>query len=571
MARFKPLRAGLAGASLLALAGAASAQSHGGAPGFGEVEYSGAPASLAVRAGGALSLDALGCSGFSTVEPTAVVEITRAGPLYLAAGSDLDLTLAVRGPDGTALCADDEAGALNPGVMFEDAAPGRYEVWVGTFSAGEGYPPTVLHATPDAFDVSNPYIVSPDPDLPGAQTLRLAGGFRDDPRTMAVSAGGPARLQTLDGSCWGRTSAAPSAVIDYRGGSLPLHLLLQSDADAGLAVVTPSGAVRCDTVMVDGGAGVRLESPEAGRYAVFASLFEESSDRTAPATLSVSEIGFGGVDRRLDVAGEPVFGAHRLEGGFLPDPAVYEVRAGGPADLSVSLADVETAEGYCTGHASRTPSLRLTYDGAGPLHVSMVSETDTTLAVNGPDGRWSCNDDGLDFPNPAVSYADAAPGVYDIYAATFSDADEPAPATVYVSEIGPGADPFSSMMDYALEASEATLALQPGFDPAAGRFALTAGGPAEPVEYSCSGAYPQAPHVELDWGGGPLVLATEGEADTTLAVNLPDGSWACDDDGGDGLLSSLVLDGEVGVYDIWVGTYGGDPAPAVLVIAEPQG
>lgn len=564
----------LAGASALALAAAtgASAQTHGGAPGFGALAYDGAAVELPVRAGGALSLEALGCWGYSSIEPTAAVDVAATGPLYLAAGSDLDLTLAVRGPDGEVSCADDEAGGFNPGLAFEAAEPGRYEIWIGTFGAGEGYPPTVLHANPAAFNTTNPFVVTPDADLPAGQTLRLSGGFRDDPRTLPVTAGGAARLSGLDAACYGVTSEAPAAALDYRGGALPLYLLLESGSDTTLAVVTPSGEVFCNDDAVDLNAGVRIETAEAGRYAIFAALLDETREQGEPATLSISEIGFGGVDRRLDVAGAPVFGEHALEAGFLPDPASFEVEAGGDFDLMMSLSEADAMMAYCSGFTTRQPSLRIVFDGDGPLYISMESEADTTLAINGPDGAWSCDDDGLGYPNPAVSYDAARAGVYDIYAATLSASEETAPATVYVSEIAPGADPYARMMDYSLEAVAATLSLAPGFDPEQGRFALTIGGDAQPSDTGgafCTGHYTNAPSVELTWAGGPLTLFTEAETDTTLAVNLPDGSWACDDDGAENALSRLDLTGEAGVYDIWVGTYSrGETADAVLVLED---
>ncbi|MEQ8435778.1 MAG: hypothetical protein RIA71_16225 [Oceanicaulis sp.] len=566
----------LAGASALAIAistgASAQTQTHGGEPGFGVLGFDGSAASLPARAGGALSLEGLGCYGYSTIEPSAAINVGASGPLYIAAGSDIDLTLAVRGPDGEISCSDDDAGQLNPGVVFDAAAPGLYEVWIGTYGAGEGYPPVWLNVSADAFNTENPYIVSADPALPAAQTLRLAGGFRNDPQTLGVTAGGPARMSGLDMSCYGRTGEAPAAALDYRGGALPLFISLSGEADTTIGVITPGGEVLCNDDAVNADAGVMIEAPEAGRYTIFAGLYDDRGSDGVPATLAISEIGYGGVDRRLDVAGDPVFGAHQLAGGFMPDPASYPVEAGGAMSLSMAIGETAMG-GWCPGNSTRTPTMRLTYDGAGPLFISMESDTDTTLAVNGPDGAWTCDDDSLGDLNPSLSYDTPRAGVYDIYAGTFSDR-ETAPATIYVSEIAGGADPSTRMMDVTLPALAATLSLEPGFAPDMGRITVTAGGPAEPVntgEAWCPGSYTNAPSVELSWAGGPLSVSTEGDGDTTLAVNLPNGDWICDDDGGEGLLSRLDLSGDAGVYDIWVGTFGGDEAPAVLQIDEPRG
>lgn len=563
-----------AGASALAIAistgASAQTQTHGGAPGFGVLGFDGSAASLPARAGGALSLEGLSCFGYSTIEPSAAIDVGASGPLYIAAGSDIDLTLAVRGPDGEISCSDDDAGEFNPGVAFDAAAPGLYEVWIGTYGAGEGYPPVWLNVSADAFNTENPYIVSADPALPAAQTLRLAGGFRNDPQTLGVIAGGPAQMSGLDTSCYGRTSEAPAAALDYRGGALPLFISLGSESDTTIGVITPGGEVLCNDDAVNADAGVMIEAPEAGRYTIFAGLYDDRGSDGVPATLSISEIGYGGVDRRLDVAGEPVFGAHELAAGFMPDPASYAVEAGGAMNLAMAIGESAMGGGWCPGYATRTPTLRITYEGEGPLFISMESDTDTTLAVNGPDGAWICDDDSLGDLNPSLSYDAPRAGVYDIFAGTFSDGGT-APATIYVSEVAGGADPSTRMMDFALPALAATLSLEPGFAPDTGRIDVTAGGPAEPMntgEAWCTGNYTNAPSVELSWAGGPFSLSTEGEGDTTLAVNLPSGDWICDDDGGEGLLSRLDLSGDAGVYDIWVGSFFSDGSEDAVLIIE---
>ncbi len=562
----------LAGASALAIAmsAGATAQTHGGDPAFGVLGFNGSAASLPVRAGGALSLEGLGCFGYSSIEPSAAIDVRAPGPLYIAAGSDIDLTLAVRGPDGEISCSDDDAGDLNPGLAFENAAPGLYEVWIGTYGAGEGYPPVWLNVAADAFNTENPYIVSANPALPASQTLRLAGGFRNDPQTLGVTAGGSAQMSGLDTSCYGRTAEAPAAALDYRGGALPLFISLSGEADTTIGVITPGGEVLCNDDAVNADAGVMIEAPEAGRYTIFAGLYDGQASEEVPATLSISEIGYGGVDRRLDVAGAPVFGAHALDAGFMPDPASYPVEAGGAMSLSMAIGEGAMG-GWCPGNSTRTPTLRLTYDGEGPLFISMESDTDTTLAVNGPDGAWTCDDDSLGDLNPSLSYDAPRAGVYDIFAGTFSEG-ETTPATIYVSEVAPGADPSTRLMDFSLPALAATLSLEPGFAPDMGRINVTAGGPAEPVntgEAWCPGNYTNAPSVELSWAGSPFSVSTQADGDTTLAVNLPNGDWICDDDGGEGLLSRLDLSGEPGVYDIWVGSFFSDgPEDAVLIIED---
>ena len=117
--------------------------------------------------------------------------------------------------------------------------------------------------------------------------------------------------------------------------------------------------------------------------------------------------------------------------------------------------------------------------------------------------------------------------------------------------------------------------LSAGFTPDPHRVPLTAGGDidaAASIGGGCIGHIARAPDFDLYYNAGtlPLIISVGSGADTTLAVNAPDGSWYCDDDGGDGLNPSVRFSPpQTGVYDIWVGTVlEAQPAPAVLTISE---
>ena len=92
------------------------------------------------------------------------------------------------------------------------------------------------------------------------------------------------------------------------------------------------------------------------------------------------------------------------------------VQAGGNIDAS-------RLGSPCTGFIARAPDVRLTYNaGSLPLIISVAARADTTLVVNGPDGRWYCDDDSGDAPlNPMVRFNDPADGRYEIWIGTFSD------------------------------------------------------------------------------------------------------------------------------------------------------
>src|SRR5262245_61905105 len=82
------------------------------------------------------------------------------------------------------------------------------------------------------------------------------------------------------------------------------------------------------------------------------------------------------------------YGEVTLRSGFTPDPRIVALRAGGSIAASGARSD-------CRGFITSAPDVRLHYEaGALPLIISVASDSDTTLVVNGPDGTWYCDDDG---------------------------------------------------------------------------------------------------------------------------------------------------------------------------------
>ncbi|WP_211249682.1 peptidase [Brevundimonas bacteroides] len=91
------------------------------------------------------------------------------------------------------------------------------------------------------------------------------------------------------------------------------------------------------------------------------------------------------------------------------------------------------------------------------------------------------------------------------------------------------------------------------------------------VASGCAGMVSYAPDAQVTYRAGslPFIIRTDSDTDTTLLVNGPDGSWYCDDDSGGNLNAQLRWGSPPsGVYDIWVGTFGGGVARAELQISE---
>jgi len=571
------LAAGLAAAT----ASPALAQSFEGPPAYGDVSWAPGqdPTSVVVLAAGAMPADWLdsGCSGYISPAPSTRLILRAGGDVSIAAGADEDLTLVVRAPDGSVTCNDDGAGDLDPGIQLIDAEAGAYDIWVGSYNAGVGHPTTLVHVA-DRFITDNPFIVSPDPTLRASQIVSLTAGFDDDPRRFDVRAGGEASLDSLGEGCFGYSGAEADLALDYRAGDYDLYVLMESNADGVMAVRTPAGEMICNDDQVGLDPGVRIENPQSGRYLVWAGLLGERR-RLVDGDLTISEIGFAGSDNRVDVTLDALFGDQALDSGFAPDPVIVPVEAGGRVDANIATNEGVIASGYCTGYISRAPSVELTYEaGALPLYLAARGEEDLTLVVNSPDGAWHCDDDSGGDLNPEIMFESPQTGVYDIFVGTFSDETYgSSDAELFISELE--GVPAGPQVDLTLPALFGDVSLSAGFLPDPHMIELQAGGPLTASDAGaggqwsfCPGNITQAPSVELDWdgAGGPLSLYVESERDNTLAVNLPDGSWVCDDDGGAGVDAAITLESAPsGIYDIYVGLYSGTAsAPARLNISE---
>ena len=281
-----------------------------------------------------------------------------------------------------------------------------------------------------------------------------------------------------------------------------------------------------------------------------------------------------------DISAEPTYGTVGLASGFVPDPHVVELTAGGSVDAS-------SVDGNCAGFIADAPDVDFNFEaGSLPLHFTATSEGDTTLVINQPDGSWICNDDADGTFNPRISLDSPQSGLYNIWVGSYSAGEMPA-ASLAISELPPAgqvaqgaalaaaASPASAGLDVAAEPGFGTVTLDTGFVPDPHQTELIAGGTNElssQLAEGCVGFVATAPDVDLHYTGGevfPLNIYVTSESDTTLAVNLPDGTWACSDDV-EGFNPALSFESpQSGLYNIWVGTYDSENLPAaVLNISE---
>ena len=275
--------------------------------------------------------------------------------------------------------------------------------------------------------------------------------------------------------------------------------------------------------------------------------------RSGMATGTTTPVIEGGT---LDFDREPTYGSAVLSAGFVPDPHTLMITSGGEVAASY-------LGGECTGYAAVGPNFRMTWSGSSSeLRIFFAADDggDTTLLVNLPDGSWVCNDDAPGTVEPMVVLPSPSPGRYDVWVGSFS-AGAFVPGTLHVTERN--LDPLSvepAELDYTADPHFGSLELQAGFAPDPNVSEIVGGGDVDATYLGggCVGHASQAPDVRLTWSGASDELrvfftADEGR-DASLLVNLPDGSWVCNDDAGS--LDPLIVltDPAEGQYDIWVGS-----------------
>jgi hypothetical protein len=132
---------------------------------------------------------------------------------------------------------------------------------------------------------------------------------------------------------------------------------------------------------------------------------------------------------------------------------------------------------------------------------------------------------------------------------------------------------FAQTQDPMEEPEYGTFNLKAGFEPDPKVIKVEAGGPIKTKLGGFEHWVAKKPDVRVNYTAGKFVLTfyAECEEDSTLLINLPDGTWIGNDDGPNTGLNPLLQfkAPKSGQYDIWVGTLNeGKTPPAKLFITE---
>lgn len=360
------------------------------------------------------------CPGYSRFDAADAVLTLDASErmLSIAAQSDRDLTIAVRGPDGTVLCNDDSYG-LNPAVTFQNAQAGDYHIFVGAYSQGgsgtydlfasQGGP-----AFSDAvFDLSAP------PRL--GQALfdsQSASGGRQLGSGPIVAVDAFESLP-IGSYCPGYTGIdAPDMVVTLETGQPIFSLYAMSQTDLVMAARAPDGTWLCNDDSYGLNPAVEFHDAMAGDYHVYVGAYSQG----ASGEFNL----FGALGRPAWDSAQPASGGGALDP--MAEPAVGTVEFGPQTRIDPRIIfDVQASnhEAFgmgdgCSGFITPSrPDVVISAEAALPqLMVYMVSEADGTLLVVAPDGQIHCNDDfeGL---NPGVMIPNPQEGDYAVFAGTY--------------------------------------------------------------------------------------------------------------------------------------------------------
>lgn len=362
---------------------------------------------------------------------------------------------------------------------------------------------------------------------------------------------------------------------DYNGERMPIWIRTNADiapgSSGGIAINENGKFIGMPTyVLTEAQTGARLGSALSSQV-IFAAL---EADNVLSAWDTISS-GSEALDYRL----EPEYGVVTLEAGFLPDPHVVSITAGGENK-------VDNLGSGCVGFAASKPDYRLHWSGVSDQLIVFFKaenqESDATILVNSPANEWNCNDDLNDGAlNPGVYFQNPAVGQYDIWIGSYYE-DEFISGDLMISETTESTSTPTEAVSLSWEddTNFGSGTLSSGFLPDPYAVEMTAGGSVNvsliSLGDSCVGFATQSPDYRILWTGNSNNLKFSFEAnnsgdDTTIIISDPDGNWYCNDDGPGNTLNPLYdfTNPPEGQYDIWIGTYEEDKfIEGVLKVSE---
>ncbi len=248
------------------------------APGFQP-----SPVTIDVVSGGDVAVKplALGdnCLGYAAADPDVVVDLAPGFKrvTFLIASSE-DTTLIINLPNGSWSCNDDTNG-LNPALVYFDAAPGSYQIWIGSYAA-DTFDDAVLYLAETGPEALPTTATGPDPARdPLYGEISLARGFQPSPYAMQVLGGGRSNTaeHLADPACRGYVSEAPDYSVYLSEDMADLWFSVYSPAAMTILVNGADGRWHCSAGSSSRDPAISFDYALSGLYDVWVGSLEQGN------------------------------------------------------------------------------------------------------------------------------------------------------------------------------------------------------------------------------------------------------------------------------------------------------
>lgn len=285
-------------------------------------------------------------------------------------------------------------------------------------------------------------------------SMNLKAGFPLDPFVVSVNGGGEVDASTLDETCVGFVSEAPSLSVNWDGEAEAINIFYYSDFDPTLILQLPDGSYLCN----DDASGnlldpeLTVEAPQAGQYNLWVGSYDEGQlipgflVITARRMVSVNDFDLGALVQRDLIIDEvqptSVAGVNALQADLADEtqPITADVEImGGDTPITATLVASGTIPVFtvlnkddngavCGGLVSGVaPEFVFRYSGdAEQLRVFFEGSSDSSLVVVG-EKTIACSDDSAEGENgnPVIDVLNPG-GLYGVWVGRF---DETKPIT----------------------------------------------------------------------------------------------------------------------------------------------
>lgn len=262
------------------------------------------PRRLAGMAGGPVEARGVqgNCRGYIPPQPQHIIN-TPTGFQFLRVFSQAgaDTTLMVRSTMGT-WCADDTYG-FNPGVDLTNLPPGRYDVYVGTYSPGRNVPYQLALSELSSTRPMGSSNLQNGTERPSAPTnslgrldfsappivrARIMVGARFLSRSARGRTGGDISAAGIrgEGICRGYFREAPNHTMFLSSPQQFLRVFAVSAADSTLVIRRPDGSVLCNDDRYNLNPSLEGSFP-AGLYQIWVGTYRENEVRPYQITVTV--------------------------------------------------------------------------------------------------------------------------------------------------------------------------------------------------------------------------------------------------------------------------------------------